>query len=87
MTESPYRPGLPPVPWRLRARPIHRGYPVPWFVAEVDGVPDFRIVDSRKYTPALERRLSSFLCFGRWPPGTPCRRRSTTRAAPRRSSG
>lgn len=61
MTESPYRPGLPPVPWRMRARPIHRGYPVPWFVADVDGVPDFRIVDARKYRPAIERRLC-WLC-------------------------
>lgn len=59
--ESPYRPGLPPIPWRLRARPVHRGYPVPWFVCEVDGVPDFRIADGRKFKPALERRLC-WLC-------------------------
>src|SRR5690242_16765548 len=56
-----YRPDLPPVPWRLKSRPIHRGYPVPWFVADVDGVPDFRIVDARKFKPALEQRLC-WLC-------------------------
>ncbi len=61
MTTTPYRDGLPPVPWRLRARPVHRGYPVPWFVAEVDGVPDFRIADARKFKPAIERRLC-WLC-------------------------
>jgi hypothetical protein len=61
MTESPYRTGLTPIPWRLRSRPVHRGYPVPWFVADVDGVPDFRIVDARKFKPALERRLC-WLC-------------------------
>lgn len=61
MSESPYRAELTPVPWRLRSRPVHRGYPVPWFCAEVDGVPDFRVVDARKFTPALERRLC-WLC-------------------------
>lgn len=61
MSESPYRADLPPVPWRLRNRPIHRGYPVPWFVATVDGVPDFRIVDAGKFRPAIEQRLC-WLC-------------------------
>lgn len=52
-----YRDGLPPIPARLRSLPIERGYPVPWFVALVDGHYDFRVVDARKYKPAVERRL------------------------------
>lgn len=58
---STYRDGLPHVPWRLRHRPIERGYPVPWFVCQVDGRYDFRIVDARKFQPAVERRLC-WLC-------------------------
>lgn len=62
MTESPYRPGLPPIPWRMRARPIYRQYPVPWFCEETaPGHFDFRIVDARKFKPAIERRLC-WLC-------------------------
>lgn len=51
------RPGLPPLPEHLKGRPLdHRGYPVPWFVAWVDGVPDFRIVDARKLSVAIQQR-------------------------------
>lgn len=31
-------------PERVAKLPTHRGFPVPWFVAWVDGVPDFRII-------------------------------------------
>jgi hypothetical protein len=66
-----YRPGLPPVPPRLQRLPIHRGYPVPWFVAQVDGVYDFRIVDGTKFAPAVQeqrcwicgQRLGSYKAF------------------------
>lgn len=67
-----YRDGMPPVPFRLRARPIVRGYPLPWFVCEVaPGEFDFRVVDGRKMKPAIEqrlcwlcgRKLGSFLAF------------------------
>lgn len=30
-----------------------RGYPVPWFVAWIDGVPDFRVVASEKIVEAI----------------------------------
>lgn len=30
-----------------------RGYPVPWFVADVDGKPDFRIADAKKLHRAV----------------------------------
>lgn len=50
-----YRPELPPMPDRIAALPVHRGYPVPWFVVWLDGdppepvavgqgEPDFRII-------------------------------------------
>jgi hypothetical protein len=36
---------LPRLPDRMRGRPVdHRGFPVPWFVAWLDGEPDFRII-------------------------------------------
>lgn len=53
---SAYRAGLPPVPWRLRHRPVERGYPVPWFAAQVQGVWDFRVVDGNKLTQAITER-------------------------------
>ena len=54
---SEYRPELPPVPERMRALPIRRGYPVPWFVAEVDGDYHFPTADGRKLVQALRKRL------------------------------
>lgn len=47
MTQD-YRKDLPPRPTRIVPLPLHRGYPVPYFVAWVDDVPDFRIVDPAK---------------------------------------
>lgn len=35
----------------------HRGYPVPWFVQWIDGVPDFRVMDGAKLRRALRDRL------------------------------
>ena len=29
---STYRPELEPLPDRMKRLPVHRGYPVPWFV-------------------------------------------------------
>ena len=51
------RPGLPPVPRYMSGLPVHRGYPVPWFVAVVDGVPDFRIADAAKVPRAVRHGL------------------------------
>jgi len=71
-TTAPYRPGLPPVPARLRGRPIVRGYPVPWFVAQLpDGGYDFRVADGRKVAVAIReqrcwvcgQRLGAFKAF------------------------
>ena len=42
------RPGLPPLPRHMADLPIdRRGYPVPFFVALVNGEPDHRVVDPR----------------------------------------
>lgn len=34
-----------------------RGYPVPWFVAWIDGKPDFRVIDTPKLPLAYHNRL------------------------------
>lgn len=45
-------------PARIRSLPVDiRGFPVPWFVAWVDGKPDHRIVDPSKFAPAIKDRL------------------------------
>lgn len=54
---------LPPdMPSRMRALPRDSaGRPVPWFVAWIDGVPDFRIVRAEAVKQAVEERLC-FVC-------------------------
>ncbi|GJE33189.1 hypothetical protein [Methylobacterium oxalidis] len=45
-------------PDRLASRPVDgRGFPVPWFVAWVDGTPDFRCVAPGKLEEAVRRSL------------------------------
>lgn len=45
-------------PKRLHWRPIsEKGFPVPWFVAWIDGKPDFRVADSDKYRRAIQHDL------------------------------
>jgi hypothetical protein len=50
------RPELSILPLRMRGLPLHRGYPVPWFVATVDGLPDFRIMDQAKFRRAIREK-------------------------------
>jgi hypothetical protein len=66
------RPGLPPLPPRMRSLQIdERGYPVPFFVAMVDGKPDHRVADGDRMTRALRfdlcwmcgQRLGRFKSF------------------------
>lgn len=45
------------MPDRIRKLPMLRGFPVPWFVAKVDGEFDFRIADSTKYRAAVKQGL------------------------------
>lgn len=56
-----YREGMEPMPFPMRARPVERGYPVPWFVAKVDGAYDFRIVGPGKLEAAIQQGLC-WLC-------------------------
>ncbi len=52
------RPELEPLPARLKRLPVDdRGYPVPWFVAWVDGKPEFRAADAEKWRRAVRDRL------------------------------
>lgn len=67
------RPELPPLPRRMRSLKVdHRGYPVPYFVAWVDGKPDHRLVDPVKLSKCLRlnrcwvcgERLGTVKVFG-----------------------
>jgi hypothetical protein len=57
---------LPP---RIKDLPLDpRGWPIPWFVAYVDGLPDFRVMDREKFFRAIRDRLC-WVCgqkLGRW---------------------
>lgn len=51
------RKGLPALPGRMRGLPINeKGYPVPWFVQWVEGKPDFRVMDSKKWVRAVNEK-------------------------------
>jgi hypothetical protein len=43
------------MPERIKRLPIDpaRGFPVPWFVEWIDGVPEFRAADARKFVAAI----------------------------------
>src|SRR6266478_9619881 len=50
--------GLTELPRRMRSLPLdERGYPVPWFVAWVDGKPEFRASSREKFRDAVKKRL------------------------------
>lgn len=52
------RDGLPPLTDRLKRLPIdERGYPVPFFVAWIDGKPEFRMADPRKQQRCIQNSL------------------------------
>lgn len=59
-----------PMPPAIERLPVHRGFPVPWFVAWVDGVPEFRAADGRKMELAIRERRC-------WVCGDVLRRRAT----------
>lgn len=51
------RPELETMPDKMRRLPLdERGYPVPWFVAWLDGKPEFRAMDPKKYRQAIHER-------------------------------
>ena len=52
------RPELPPLTERLKKLPLdERGYPVPFFVSWIDGKPEFRAADGRKYRRCVQDKL------------------------------
>ena len=52
------RPELEPLTERLQTLQIdERGYPIPWFVAIIDGKPDFRMADGDKWSQAVRKKL------------------------------
>lgn len=56
---------LPP---RIAKLPQHRGFPVPWFVGQVDGEYDFRLVGPGKFWEAV-RQKKCWICgerLGQW---------------------
>jgi len=65
------REDLPPLPSRMQTLKLdHRGYPVPWFVAWIDGKPDFRVMDGKKMNQAVRFKKC-------WVCGSPLGRRFT----------
>lgn len=63
------RDGLPPLPKEMSHLPVdRRGFPVPYFVAIVNGEPDHRVMDGAKMPIAIKHRLC-WLCgrhVGNW---------------------
>jgi hypothetical protein len=61
--QRPLRPELPPLPLRMKKLPVDaRGYPIPWFVAIIDGTPDFRVVDTKKLARVLKGERRCWIC-------------------------
>jgi hypothetical protein len=51
------RPELETLPERMRALIVDdRGYPIPWFVDWIDGKPEFRAMDVRKWARAIKEK-------------------------------
>jgi hypothetical protein len=45
------------MPRRILKLPVERGYPVPWFVAHIDGAYDFRVMDPSMLKLAITNKL------------------------------
>ena len=53
------------LPRRMQGLPLDaRGYPVPWFVAWLDGKPEFRAMDREKFVRAIKEKLC-WVCGGK----------------------
>jgi len=64
--------GLLPPPDKMKRLPIDaRGYPVPWFVAWINGEPDFRVIKPQATEIAHDKGLC-WLCGGRMGSGPMC---------------
>jgi hypothetical protein len=52
------RTGLPPLIPRIAKLPIdERGYPIPFFVGEIDGKLDFRFMDRKKWVRCIKEKI------------------------------
>lgn len=50
--------GLPPLTARIAALPVdERGYPIPFFVAVIEGKPDFRVASTIAYAECINNNL------------------------------
>lgn len=60
------RPELPPLPDNMKKLPLDkRGYPIPWFVAELeDGTRDFRVADGEKRERIIRGANNCWVCGG-----------------------
>lgn len=59
---SSLRQDLPPRPGYMQGLPLDaRGYPVPWFVAFIDGKPDFRVIRENGIVDAVNKH-KCWLC-------------------------
>jgi hypothetical protein len=58
-TVTKTRPELEPLPRRMQHLPVdpERGYTIPWFVDWLNGKPEFRSMDAKKYIHAIRQRL------------------------------
>ena len=45
------------MPDRIKRLPVYRGYPVPWFVAYIEGEPEFRAMEPQKWVDAVAKDL------------------------------
>jgi hypothetical protein len=46
-----------PMPVRIKELPVsEKGFPVPWFVARINGIPDFRVADQQRLGEAIRHR-------------------------------
>lgn len=58
MTPTTIKIDLATLPRRMAALPTdERGYPIPWFVDWLDGKPEFRAMDLRKFVRAVKEKL------------------------------
>jgi hypothetical protein len=65
MSQKCLRPELEALPLQMRNLPVDdRGYVVPWFVDWLDGKPEFRAMDQRKWLRAVRDKLC-WVCGGR----------------------
>ena len=51
---TPVDPGIE-MPSRIARLPTDRGFPVPWFVAWIDGKPDFRVIAPGRVAEAVNK--------------------------------